>query len=215
MSDQTDTTTQDTTTNGGGNGSAVRHVPYDRFEQVNRERQTFREQAEAHAKAAAEQKARADRAESERTALEHRYHTDLAMVQTGIVDPEVRDFVRERYDRLRAADGEKAPSFADWYTAQRANPSPILRPFFTPAEPAKEPEVKQPAPTETRTQVVNEPTRRAPEQRGADKPAGGTPVYDGAWATEVFRRARNGQIKRDSPEYQQAVKVLQDRKVIT
>lgn len=97
-----------------------------------------RDDALARAAKADEHAARVTELEGHVAATTSRYEAELAMVASGLpmlAEPEVRDFVRERYQKSVEGQGDKAPAFADWLKAQQAKPSPILAPYLAPAAP--------------------------------------------------------------------------------
>lgn len=61
----------------------------------------------------------------------------------GLRDPEVCDFLVERYQATTAKDGDKAPTFDAWFASQLEKPSPLLAPYLAKPEP---PKVETPAP---------------------------------------------------------------------
>lgn len=123
-----------------------------------------RDDALARAAKADEHAARVTELEGHVAATTSRYEAELAMVASGLpmlAEPEVRDFVRERYQKSVEGQGDKAPAFADWLKAQQAKPSPILAPYLKPAE---APPAAAPAPAPA---TGTPPTPPAPAPRAA------------------------------------------------
>ena len=88
------------------------------------------------------------------------------VMDIGVSDPEIREFVRSRYGKT-----EDAGSFDEWLQAQKAKPSPLLAPFIT--KPTK-PELKDEAPAlEAKTEPEAEPVKAPPgnPNAGANQPA--------------------------------------------
>lgn len=143
-----------------------------------------RDEALAKAAKADEYQARVTELEAHTAATTSRYEAELAMVASGLpmlAEPEVRDFVRERYQKSVEGQGDKATPFADWLKAQQAKPSPILAPYLKPAEPP----VVAPAPPAPGTpppNVETPPTARpAPVVPPVAQPA---PASPGGMTTE-------------------------------
>jgi len=174
----------------------VRHVPYERFAEVNGQLSATKAERDAHAKALAEERAAREAAQRELVTTRYRLSADLALTQAGILDPEVQDLFRERHERKVAQDGDKAPSFADWLKAQRENPSAVLKPYLqTPAAPATATEPAKPA----------APVKDPPKQRGDDTGIGtGAGAMTADKAAEIFRQFRTGRISRESDSYKAA-----------
>ena len=100
---------------------------------------------------------------------------DIALLGAGITDPEIRDFVRSRFQPT-----EDGGTFAEWLTAQREAPSPLLSPFLG---------------TKTTTEETKQETAPATKQEtpkgnpngGAGQPA----AHNGkSWGTEDITTAR-------------------------
>lgn len=131
-----------------------------------------RDDALARASKADEHAARVVELEGHVAATTSRYEAELAMVASGLpmlAEPEVRDFVRERYQKAVEGQGDKATPFADWLKAQQAKPSPILAPYLKPAEP---PPVVAAAPAPT---AVAPAARPAPVVPPVAQPAPASP----------------------------------------
>lgn len=77
--------------------------------------------------------------------LSVKYSSDLALISEGISDPEVQEFIRDRYIKSQADQKEKT-SFADWFKDKKKNPDSILKPFLTPKEIVQEKVEKKPIP---------------------------------------------------------------------
>lgn len=59
------------------------------------------------------------------------HEQDIALISAGIIDSEVREFVRERFGKAKDPG-----DFATWMENQKKNPSPLLAPFLTAQEKA-------------------------------------------------------------------------------
>ena len=78
------------------------------------------------------------------------HEQDIALISAGIIDSEVREFVRERFNKAKDPG-----DFATWMANQQKNPSALLAPFLkaeeakaeAKPEPKAEPKVEEkPAP---------------------------------------------------------------------
>jgi len=106
---------------------------------------------------------------------------DLSLMEAGIKDAEVRDFIRERYQRM---DTESRPQFGEWLTGQRENPSPLLAPFLQRhAEAAVTDEIREETPTKVETRKRQPP---ANPNAGAGQPARPSPNN---WTRDDILRA--------------------------
>lgn len=148
----------------------VHHVPIDRFREVATERAAFKAEAEkATARAAELEKAHASvAAELARTRFLHA--SDVVMTSAArdlpdLAEADVRGFLREQYERVKADGGAKAPEFGEWFEAQRKAPSRLLRPYLT--APAAEPAEAKEAPKEAPK------AKTPPERKGVDAAGGG------------------------------------------
>ena len=57
------------------------------------------------------------------------HEQDIALISAGIIDSEVREFVRERFGKAKDPG-----DFASWMENQKKNPSPLLAPFLSAQE---------------------------------------------------------------------------------
>ena len=84
---------------------------------------------------------------------------DMALMDLGVSDPEIREFVRSRYGKA-----EDAGTFDEWLKAQKSKPSPLLAPFITkPITPA--PELKDVPALEAKPEPVAEPEPAPVEEK--------------------------------------------------
>jgi hypothetical protein len=116
----------------------------------------------------------ADTYEAELGTARARHASEAAMLGSGLpslADPEIRDFVRERYDAYTRTAGDKATEFGAWLDAQRAKPSPLLAPYLAPP-PAAEP---PPAPAATPVPAAAQGQRAPAVPPPAPAPAAGQP----------------------------------------
>jgi len=69
------------------------------------------------------------------------HEQDIALISAGVIDSEIREFVRERYSKAKDPG-----DFSSWMEGQKKNPSPLLAPFLkaqeAKAEAKPEPEAK-------------------------------------------------------------------------
>lgn len=86
------------------------------------------------------------RADLERTRNEGA--ATAAMLEAGVNDGSVRDYMLHLHGKHRAEAGDKAQAFGDWFAAQAAAPPAVLAPFVKPADPAAPKAPQQPR-TET------------------------------------------------------------------
>ena len=106
---------------------------------------------------------------------------DLSLMEAGIKDTEVRDFIRERYQRM---DKESRPQFGEWLDGQRENPSPLLAPFLQrQAEAAVQDQITEEKPT--RVESKRKPAPVNPNA-GTGQPARPSP---GNWTRDDILRA--------------------------
>ena len=61
------------------------------------------------------------------------HEQDIALISAGIIDSEVREFVRERFSKAKDPG-----DFASWMENQQKNPSALLAPFLKKEEPKAE-----------------------------------------------------------------------------
>lgn len=68
------------------------------------------------------------------------HEQDIALISAGIIDSEVREFVRERFSKAKDPG-----DFSSWMENQQKSPSPLLAPFLKKEEPKAEakPEPKE------------------------------------------------------------------------
>lgn len=106
---------------------------------------------------------------------------DLSLMEAGIKDTEVRDFIRERYQRM---DKDSRPQFGEWLDGQRENPSPLLAPFLQrqAADTVKD-EIEEAAPVRTESRKKAAP---ANPNAGTGQPARPSP---GNWTRDDILRA--------------------------
>ena len=69
--------------------------------------------------------------EDTHTASSTTHAQDLALISAGVTDPEIREFVRSRWKPEKDSD-----TFEGWIDSQRAEPSPLLKPFLSTSTPA-------------------------------------------------------------------------------
>ncbi len=81
--------------------------------------------------------------EETHTASSTTHAQDLALIGAGVTDPEVREFVRSRWKPEKDSD-----TFEGWIEAQRAEPSPLLKPFLSTPKPPVEAKAADAAPAE-------------------------------------------------------------------
>jgi 3-oxoacyl-ACP reductase-like protein len=106
---------------------------------------------------------------------------DMSLMAAGIQDAEVRDFIRERYQRM---DGETRPVFGEWLDGQRENPSPLLAPFLQrQAAAAVKDEIEEAAPVKVESRRKAAP---ANPNAGTGQPARPSP---GNWTRDDILRA--------------------------
>ena len=106
---------------------------------------------------------------------------DLSLMAAGIQDAEVRDFIRERYQRM---DKEARPQFGEWLDGQRENPSPLLAPFLQrQAAAAVKDEIEEAAPAKVESRRKAAP---ANPNAGTGQPARPSP---GNWTRDDILRA--------------------------
>ena len=107
---------------------------------------------------------------------------DLSLMEAGIKDAEVRDFIRERYQRM---DKENRPQFGEWLSGQRENPSPLLAPFL---QRQAEAAVMEDQITEDKPVKVESRKKAAPsnQKAGTGQPARPSP---GNWTRDDILRA--------------------------
>lgn len=144
--------------------SSGRTVPYDRFEQVIRERDEARSKLQEVEPTLAE-------VGSLRAKLST-VESDLQLADMGISDPEGRDIARYLHGRL----GEDAPALGEWVAAQKADPGsahPSVRPFLPSTPVATVPGAAEPAETSPPPAVPtpNAGTRPAPASADVDSNA--------------------------------------------
>ena len=106
---------------------------------------------------------------------------DLSLMAAGIADAEVRDFIRERYQRM---DKEARPVFGEWLDGQRENPSPLLAPFLqAQAAAAVKDEIEEAVPVKVESRRKAAP---ANPNAGTGQPARPSP---GDWTRDDILRA--------------------------
>jgi hypothetical protein len=111
------------------------------------------------------------------------HEQDIALISAGIIDPEVREFVRERFGKAK-----DAKDFASWMEGQQKSPSALLAPFLK----AKEEK------TETKSEIKVEPKveeKPAPAVELKGNPNAGTdqPVRNNGttWSSDDIKAAMN------------------------
>ena len=106
---------------------------------------------------------------------------DLSLMEAGIKDAEVRDFIRERYQRM---DKDARPQFGEWLDGQRENPSPLLAPFLqAQAAAAVKDEIEEATPIKVESRRKAAP---ANPNAGTGQPARPSP---GNWTRDDILRA--------------------------
>jgi len=143
------------------------------LEALRAEAQTWQAKADKGAEVAAQLAAVQAQAEKQT----QRHGSIVSLLESGINDPSVRDFVLHRFDQqAAAADGQE---WGAWWDSQRTDPSAVLRPFLQdperhreqahapkqggPAEaPQSAPEAPQPATPPTPAPVANGGARPSP-----------------------------------------------------
>ncbi len=114
------------------------------------------------------------------------HEQDIALISAGIIDSEVREFVRERFGKAKDPG-----DFATWMAGQQKNPSPLLAPFLkaqeAKAEPKAEPKVEA---------KVEEKPAPAVELKGNPNAGTDQPVRNNgtSWSADDIKAAmaRNG-----------------------
>lgn len=113
------------------------------------------------------------------------HEQDIALISAGIIDPEVREFVRERFSKAK-----DAKDFASWMEGQQKSPSALLAPFLKKESGA---EVKTEAKAEPRAEEKPAP---AVELKGNPNAGTGQPVRNNgtSWSSDDIKAAmsRNG-----------------------
>ena len=171
------------------NGSPQAQIPQPTQSMVPSFR--LREETERRQKAAAGSKDAAGQLEAMRAELaavqaqlgsvKATHGQDLSLMEAGIKDTEVRDFIRERYQRM---DKDSRPQFGEWLSGQRENPSPLLAPFLQrQAEAAVQDQI-----TEEKPSRVESKRKAAPvnPNAGTGQPARPSP---GNWTRDDILRA--------------------------
>jgi hypothetical protein len=178
---------EDTTTNGtpapATTGSQVSMVPSFRLREETERRQKAENGYKDASASMAAMQSELEAVRNQLANVKATHGQDLSLLEAGIKDAEVRDFIRERYTRI---DSESRPQFSEWLTGQRENPSPLLAPFLQrQAEQAVAESITPP------TDTAPEPTpakRAAPPNpnAGTDQPARPSP---GNWTNDDIQRA--------------------------
>jgi hypothetical protein len=104
-------------------------IPKERFNEVN----TKKNQLESENKLLAAQATKAEQLEQELTSTRERHSTDLALIDAGITDADVRAVVELAHSRLPAGEDGAKPAVKDWVSTWKENPAavpPIVRPFL-------------------------------------------------------------------------------------
>ena len=120
-------------------------------------------------------------AQTQLGAVKATHGQDLSLMEAGIKDAEVRDFIRERYQRM---DTDSRAPFGEWLTGQRESPSPLLAPFLQrQADAAIADEIREETPTKVETRKRQPP---ANPNAGAGQPARPSPNN---WTRDDILRA--------------------------
>ena len=180
---------EDTTTNGtpapATTGSQGSMVPSFRLREETERRQKAENGYKESAASMAAMQSELEAVRNQLASVKATHGQDLSLLEAGIKDAEVRDFIRERYTRI---DAESRPQFSEWLTGQRENPSPLLAPFLQrKAEEAVAESIT--APTDTAPEPAPEPSKRAAPPNpnaGTDQPARPSP---GNWTNDDIKRA--------------------------
>ena len=171
------------------NGSPQAQIPQPTQSMVPsfrlREETERRQKAEAGSKDAAGQleamRAELAAVQAQLGSVKATHGQDLSLMEAGIKDTEVRDFIRERYQRM---DKDSRPQFGEWLSGQRENPSPLLAPFLQrQAEAAVQDQI-----TEEKPSRVESKRKAAPvnPNAGTGQPARPSP---GNWTRDDILRA--------------------------
>lgn len=110
-------------------------IPKDRFKEIN----DRKNQLESENKLLAQQAAKATELEGELTQTRERHSVDLALIDAGITDPDVRAVVELAHSRLPTAEDGARPSVKDWVSSWKEKPEAIpqiVRPFVQQAKAA-------------------------------------------------------------------------------
>lgn len=150
-----------------------------------REETERRQKAEAGSKDAAAQleamRAELAAVQAQLGSVKATHGQDLSLMEAGIKDAEVRDFIRERYQRM---DKENRPQFGEWLDGQRENPSPLLAPFLQrQAEASVQTEITEEKPVKVETKRKPAPVN---PNAGTGQPARPSP---GNWTRDDILRA--------------------------
>ena len=113
---------------------AANMVPSYRLKEEADKRRAAEEQQTAMAEQLKAMQAELSAATEVVESLKTGHSQDMALMDLGVSDPEIREFVRSRYGKA-----EDAGTFDEWLKAQKSKPSPLLAPFITkPITPAPE-----------------------------------------------------------------------------
>ena len=175
-------TTNGTPTPTASAGSQVSMVPSFRLREETERRQKAEHGYKETAASMAAMQSELETVRGQLANVKATHGQDLSLLEAGIKDAEVRDFIRERYTRI---DSEGRPQFSEWLTGQRENPSPLLAPFLQ--RQAEQAVAESIAPKETTPEPA--PTKRAAPPNpnaGTDQPARPSP---GNWTNDDIKRA--------------------------
>jgi len=127
---------------------------------------------------------------------------DVSLLSVGVSDPEVREFVRSRWNPT-----DEKETFDQWLETQRENPSPLLRPFLQGGQKLPEaPPVVPSAPEvevqeETQPPAISTPTGNP--NAGTSQPA----AHNGkAWGyEEIVNASRKAGVRGGLGEAKEAI----------
>lgn len=184
-------------------------VPYWRFQEVTGKLAEAREQASK----ASEYQAGMQAAQAEAALWRSRYDRGMTMAAASrdlpdLAHEEVRGFISERYTKHVEQAGDEAKPFADWFNAQRENPSPLLRPYLQPA--AASPAGTPPPPPQAAPPPQVRPPQAPPN---IDAGAGATPPV--TTTISVEERATILARGRDHPRFAEMVKQMEAEGLFT
>jgi len=110
------------------------------------------------------------------------HEQDIALISAGIIDSEVREFVRERFGKAKDPG-----DFATWMENQKKDPSPLLAPFLAAQEKA---ETKVETRVETKTKA-EEASTPAVELKGNPNAGTDQPVRNNgiSWSADDIKAA--------------------------
>lgn len=111
------------------------YVSKERFNEVNNSKR----QLESENRLLTAQAGKVQSLEQELAQTREKHGVDLALIDAGITDPDVRAVVELAHSRLPVAEGGTKPSIPEWVGGWKTSPDQvpqIVRPFLQQAQPA-------------------------------------------------------------------------------